>query len=255
MNLTKSNLEEMNSLLGEGERLEDLECNNLKIIQNKNLYCFTSDSVILANFLKIKKNETAVEIGGGCGVVSILASAKNKFKKIKIFEIQKEMQALCQKNINLNNLQEKLKLIPDDVLNFKKYVEKNVDVVFSNPPYFKVSDTKENIVKKIAKQEVKLTLNTFVEVASKMLKFGGRFYCSYPAERTCELISTCHKFNIAIKKMFFTDNGKGKTTLIFVEGVKGGKEGVLVLPMLTTNNQNGEFLEELKTRKFLENKK
>ena len=67
MNLTKSNLEEMNSLLGEGERLEDLECNKLKIIQNKNLYCFTSDSVILANFLKIKKNETAVEIGGGCG--------------------------------------------------------------------------------------------------------------------------------------------------------------------------------------------
>ena len=55
--------------------------------------------------------------------------------------------------------------------------------------------------------------------------------------------------------MFFTDNGKGKTTLIFVEGVKGGKEGVLVLPTLTTNNQDGEFLDELKTRKFLENKK
>ena len=146
MNLTKSNLEKKNKL-SDGERVEDLECNNLKIIQNKNLYCFTSDSVILANFLKIKPKETAVEIGGGCGVVSLLASAKNKFKEIKIFEIQKEMQDLCQKNINLNNLQEKLKLIPDDVLNFKKYMEKSVDVVFSNPPYFKVSDTKENIVK------------------------------------------------------------------------------------------------------------
>ena len=165
------------------------------------------------------------------------------------------MQKLCEKNIKINNLNDVLELISDDVRNFKKYVEVgSQDVVFSNPPYFKVSDTKENIVKKIAKQEVKLTLNTFVEVASKMLKFGGRLYCSYPAERACELICTCHKFNIAIKKMFFTDNGKGKTTLIFVEGVKGGKEGVLVLPTLTTNNQDGEFLDELKTRKFLENK-
>ena len=65
-------------ILGEGERLEDLQCNGLKIIQNKNLYTFTSDSVILANFVKTKANDIAVEIGAGCGVISILAQAKNK---------------------------------------------------------------------------------------------------------------------------------------------------------------------------------
>lgn len=77
--------------LEKGERLEDLG-DNLKIIQNKALYTFTSDSVVLANFLKIKPKESAVEIGGGSGVISILATAKNKFKKIKIFEIQEKLQ-------------------------------------------------------------------------------------------------------------------------------------------------------------------
>lgn len=252
MNLIKSNLEKTNKNLLNTERIEDLECAGLKIIQNKNLYCFTSDAVILANFLKIKPKETAVEIGGGSGVISILASAKNKFKKIKIFEIQKDLQDLCRKNINLNGLEDKLELICDDVLNFKKYVEVgSVDVVFSNPPYFKMDETQANISKKIARQEVKLNLENLIDVASKMLKFGGRFYCSYTSDRACEFISMCSKHNIAIKKMFFTDNGKGKITLLFVEGVKGGKDGVKVLPTLFTNNQNGEFLEELKTRKFL----
>ena len=84
--------------LEKGERIEDLGCNNLKIIQNKDYYTFTCDSVILANFLKIKPREIAVEIGAGSGVVSILASAKNKPKKIVMFEIQEELQKLCEKN-------------------------------------------------------------------------------------------------------------------------------------------------------------
>ena len=64
------------------ERIEDLQCDGLKIIQDNELYSFTSDSVILANFLKFKPNDIAVEIGAGSGVISILAQAKNKLKKI-----------------------------------------------------------------------------------------------------------------------------------------------------------------------------
>ena len=74
------------------ERVEDLQCGGLKIIQDKDLYTFSSDAVILANFVRLKSKETAVEIGGGSGVISILLSAKNNFKKIKVFEIQEKMQ-------------------------------------------------------------------------------------------------------------------------------------------------------------------
>ncbi len=238
--------------LENGEKLEDLQCGGLSIIQNKDLYCFTSDSVILANFIKLKTSENAVEIGGGCGVVSILVSAKNKFKSIKIFEIQEKLQKLCKKNIILNDLSEQITLIKDDVKNFKKYFfEGAVDVVFSNPPYFEVDDLPCEESRKIARQEVKLNLKELIEVTSKMLKFGGRFYCTYPAERSAELLAKCYNHNLAVKKMFFTENGKGKVTLVVIEAVKGGKHKVKVLPNLTTNKQDGEFLEELKTRSML----
>lgn len=218
--------------LEKGERLEDLGCKNLKIIQNKNLYTFTSDSVILANFLKIKSKENAVEIGGGSGVISILATAKNKVKKIKIFEIQENLQKLCEKNIKINNLNDVLELIADDVRNFKKYVEVgSQDVVFSNPPYFLVDKT-ENSVRKFARQEVFLNLKDLIKISSQMLKYGGRFYLIYPASRLCELIYECEKNDIKIKKLFFTENKNKVVNLVVIEGRKNGSDGVQILPTI-----------------------
>ena len=218
--------------LENGERLEDLGCNNLKIIQNKNLYTFTSDSVILANFLKIKSKENGVEIGGGSGVISILATAKNKVKKIKIFEIQENLQKLCKKNIKINNLNDVLELISDDVRNFKKYVEVgSQDVVFSNPPYFLVDKT-ENSVRKFARQEVFLNLKDLIKISSQMLKYGGRFYLIYPASRLCELIYECEKNDIKIKKLFFTENKNKVVNLVVIEGRKNGSDSVQILPTI-----------------------
>lgn len=239
-------------MIEEDERLEDLQCKGLKIIQNKNLYTFTSDSVILANFVKTKSSDVAVEIGAGSGVVSMLVDAKNSPKKIYAFEIQKEMQELCEKNICLNNLQNKIILLKDDVKNFENYFQKeSVDVVFSNPPYFKVTEFETNLVKKIAKQEVCLTAEQLVEVAKKMLKFGGSFYCCFSAERSCFLISLCQLNNLIVKEMFFTENGKGETKLVVLRAVKGAKNGVKVFANLKTNNEEGDYLEKLKTKNFV----
>ena len=93
--------------LQDGERLEDLQFQDLKIVQNKNLYTFTSDSVVLANFVKTKKNDVVAEIGAGSGVISLLVQAKNQLEKIYAFELQAEMAELCLKNVALNNAQKK----------------------------------------------------------------------------------------------------------------------------------------------------
>lgn len=238
-------------MIYKNERIEDLECKGLKIIQNKSLYTFTSDSVILANFLKIKHNERAVEIGSGCGVISILASAKNKFQKIMAFEINKDLADLAKRNVELNNLQEKIGIIEDKVQNYNKYIKKGeIDVVFSNPPYMREIQNGQENTREFARHDNLLKIGDLCKTANEMLKFGGRFYVVYSAERSAELIAQLIKNNLQPKTMFFTENGKGRIVLVVIEAVKGGNPGVKVLPNLVTNEQDGKFLEKLQTRNF-----
>ena len=119
--------------LEKDERIEDLQCDGLQIIQNKNFYTFTSDSVVLANFISAKRGDKCVEIGTGCGVISILLSKKISFEKITAFEIQEEMFSLAKKNVELNNLENKIEIVHDDIIDFEKYIKSgSIDVVFSN---------------------------------------------------------------------------------------------------------------------------
>ena len=241
-------------VLGDDEKIEDLQFQNLKIIQNKKLYNFTSDSVVLANFVKTRKSDVAVEIGAGCGVISILVQAKNPLEHVFAFELQNEMVALCEKNIALNRLENKITLFHDRVQNFEDYIKKSsADVVFSNPPYFKSTNFEQDEVKRIAKEESFLPLKDLVFCAAKMLKSGGAFYCCYNADRSIDLICECRKNKLEVKEMFFTENGQGKVKIVVIKAVKDGKSGVKVFKNLITNNQNGDYLEELKTKYLKKN--
>lgn len=232
--------------LKKSERLDDLQFEGLKLVQDKDLYAFTSDSVVLANFLKIKRGETAVEIGVGSGVISILATKKTNAKSIVGFEIQKPLFTLAQKNLKINNISN-VTFINNDVKNFNKYLAKeSVDVVFSNPPYKNSTFFNENESKAIARHEKFLPLHDLCSVTSQMLKFGGRAYFVYDANRCAEMIFELKKAKLEPKRIFFTENGRKKVILFVVEAVKGGKPGVKVYPNLTTNDKTGEYLEEVK---------
>ena len=185
-------------------RLDDLNLDGLKIYQYKNGYNFTSDSVLLANFVKAKHTDVCVEIGAGSGIISILVEHKNRPQKIIAVEMQNTYATLCKKNVELNN-KRNVEVICDRIQNNKKFITKNVDVVFSNPPYYKDGTCKESEDENIAKckHEQFLPLNELTKCASEMLKFGGKFYVVYPANRVGELIFELKKNNLEPKKMFF----------------------------------------------------
>lgn len=236
-------------------RVEDLGCGDLKIIQDPSLYTFTSDSVILANFIKTKPSDRCLEIGMGSAVISILLSAKEKFKNIVGLEIQKEMACLAQENIALNNLESKISVKNVDAKEYRKhFLCGEFDVVFSNPPYMTSSTNKnKNICREIARHESYLPMNELTKVLSDSLRFGGKAYIVYGASRSAGLISSLIEHDLQPKTMFFTENGKGRVVLVVIEAVKGGKEGVTVLPNLITNDEKGDYYKKLNTRNFLNN--
>ena len=106
--------------LKENERIDDLEYKNLKIIQNKNGFCFGIDAVLLSDFAKnIKKDAVVMDLGTGTGIISILLCGKTELKRIVGVEVQEEVYDMACRSAKLNNLEAKFKVINKNILDLE----------------------------------------------------------------------------------------------------------------------------------------
>ena len=152
--------------LKENERIDDLEFKNLKIIQNKDGFCFGMDSVLLSDFAKeIKKNSRIADLGTGTGILPILLSGKTENTKIVGIEIQKEVSEMANRSILLNKLENRIQIICEDIKNLKaKYEQGTFDAIVTNPPYKKIGTGKINEKDKkiISRHELTANLEDFI---------------------------------------------------------------------------------------------
>ena len=236
-------------MIREGERLDDLEVNGLKLIQNPKLYCFTSDSVLLANTAKVKRKDKVLDLCSGSGIVGILIASKQGAKSVDLVEIQPEMANLAERNVKLNNLEDVVKVYEisvqeaADALGCEKY-----DVVVCNPPYQKAGTgkTAENEQIAVCKTELKLTFFELAEAVRKLLKFGGKFCFIHNAERTAELIAALHANSLQTKKITLVKPKASKEPdTVIIEAVKGGKCGVK-FDFLTVFDEDGNYTDRVK---------
>lgn len=222
-----------NNLVHEDERLDDLQINNKFIIQKPDEYCFTSDAVLLANFCKIKHNETVADFCSGSGVVGILASQKNSFKKIFLIEKQESFSERANRSILYNNLQDKIECINTSVQMAHTFLKKPMDVILCNPPYSAPKGNKmtENASLNMCKYETELTLKELIESVNKNLKFGGRFYMVHRSDRIAEIVSELKLKNLEPKQIQFVHpREKLNSNVCLIEAIKGAKQGVIILP-------------------------
>lgn len=212
------------------QEILDLGFENLKIFQAKDGYCFTSDSVLLANYVKCHKSDKVVEFCAGSGVISILLSKKQNPSKIYAFELQKRLCDMFCDSVKLNNLENQIFPINaklEDCLNFIERA--SVDVVFCNPPYMEGGDKSENPEIALATHEVETNLDSILENASNLLKYGGKFFMVHRTDRLVDVLCTCRKHNIEPKKLcVIFPNQKAEPTVFLMSGTKFGKKGLRV---------------------------
>ena len=122
--------------LKDGERIDDLERNGYKIIQNKEKFCFGMDAVLLSGFAVVKKNENVLDLGTGTGIIPILLEAKTEGREFIGLEIQEESADMANRSVALNNLADKVQIVNGDIKEASNIFGKGTfNVVTSNPPY------------------------------------------------------------------------------------------------------------------------
>lgn len=246
----------MNIEIMDDERLDDLNCKNLKILQKKDGFCFGMDSVLIANFAKIsRKNAIVADLGTGTGIISILVAGKQNPEKVYAVEIQEELVDMAKRSVKYNDLENKIDIINADIVGISKgNFNKKFDYVISNPPYKKLNTglINDNQKKLISRHEVKCTLKDVVNEASKLLKDKGVFYMVHRPDRLCDIFNAMRENKVEPKEIQLVHSHlEDEAKLVLIKGVKCGNPSLKVLKPLIVYNENNEYTEEL--LKFYDN--
>ena len=241
----------MGELLREecGERLDDLQCNGLYLIQDPDKFCFGIDAVLLSNFVKVKKNGHVVDLCTGSGIVPILLSAKTDAKKITGIEIQSDIADMARRSVSYNKLNEKIDIINDDISNALKYINNcSVDSVCVNPPYMKDTTAIKNpdLPMAIARHELLTDLETVINIASKLLKESGKFFMVHRPSRLSEIFASMRQNRIEPKRLrFIHPYIESKANLVLIEGAKGSGVWMDVEPPLVVYKDKNVYTDEV----------
>jgi len=232
-----------------GERLDDLQCDGLYLIQNPDKFCFGIDAVLLSNFVKVKKDGYAVDLCTGSGIVPILLSTKTKAKRITGIEIQSDIADMASRSVSYNKLDEKIDIINDDISNALKYIKHScVDTVCVNPPYMKDMAAIKNpdLPLAIARHELLTDLESVINIANKLLKENGRFFMIHRPSRLSEIFASMKQNRIEPKRIRFIHSYiDSKANLVLIEGLKGSGVWLDVEPPLAVYKEKNVYTDEV----------
>ncbi len=237
-------------LLKENEKIDDLEYKGLKIIQNKNGFCFGIDSILLSDFAKnIKKDANVLDLGTGTGIISILLCGKTKLKKIIGVEIQKDVADMAKRSVELNNLQNRAKIINEDIKKISKNFPANsFDAIVTNPPYKKENTglTSKNEKQLISRHEVMCNVEDIAKAASNLLNSNCSIYMVHRPDRLIDIIESFRKYNLEPKiiRLVYPKINK-EPNLVLIKATKGAKEFLKFEKPLIVYNKDGTYTDEI----------
>lgn len=239
--------------LYENERVDSLLAENLKIIQSTDVFSFSLDAVLLADFVKpvSRSNRKAVDLCAGNGAVGLFISKKFA-GQIDQVEIQSRLADMNQRSLKLNGLTDRMKVYNRDLKDAFSFLEKDsYDVVTCNPPYFKTlpqSKKNPNQYLALARHEIAVTLEDTIEITSGLLKTGGKAYYVHRPDRLIEILDTMQAHRLAPKriKLIYPKQGRD-ANMVLIEAIKDGKsDGLKFLPPVITYTDQNEYTAAIK---------
>ncbi len=238
-------LVEFISTLKDGEQIDRLGFQGLKIIQNPAKFKFTIDAFLLAGFIAPKITDQVIELGSGGGVLSLLIAGQKKVASVTGLEIQPELVEMANRSISINQLEDKIKMISGDLKSLPSSLKLNsFDYVISNPPFFPVGKgvVSENSALAIAKFEISCTLSDVVKAAVRLVKGNGRVTLIYPTERFAELMFILNQNHLVPRKIcFIHPKPHLNSNLLLIETKPGIKNNLQVLPPIIISDENGDY--------------
>ncbi|MBI4529002.1 MAG: tRNA1(Val) (adenine(37)-N6)-methyltransferase [Deltaproteobacteria bacterium] len=233
------------------ETLDTLFQGRLAIMQRRDGYRFSLDAVLLSHFVKLAGHEKIVDLGTGNGVIPLILASCNPSVLVTGLELQDSMVERAERNVRLNRLEPRVRIIRGDVCRIEQlFPPRSFDLVVANPPYRRIASGRINPdrEKSLARHEIRGCLRDFIRAGFYLLPPGEKMDLVYPASRLSDLFNGMRAEGMEPKRLRIVHSyAESAATLLLVEGVKGAKSELKIMPPLIVYAKGKEYSPELKT--------
>ncbi len=240
---------EISGLKQDGETIDEFFRGRLRVLQKEKGYRFSVDSLLLADFVTLRKGDRVVDLGTGSGIIALILALRFPEAGIAEVEIQKDLADMAGRSVALNGLGDRIRVYPGDVKKIRKlFGPQSFDAAVFNPPYRRLNSGRINPdnERAVARHEIRGTIDDFLASARYLLKDSGRVYVIYPAARGAHLITRMRGNDIEPKRLRIVhSNGTSGGVFILAEGVKGAGEEAEILPPLFIYRDDGRYSDEV----------
>ena len=186
----------------------------------------STDSMVLAHFIKLPRSARILDLGSGCGTLGVLLCARDPDCTVTGFELTEHAHRAAQQNIRANGLQSRMESICADLRQIPEALPQgSFSLCVSNPPYFSGGPVSHRTP--LARREDGCTLAELLKSAAWALKYGGDLYLVHRPERLGEIIALAAPFRLEAKRLGLLRHAEGqRPNLILLQLRKGGKPGL-----------------------------
>ena len=231
------------------ERVDELNRNGYRIIQDPERFCFGMDAVLLTGFAHAGEEDVLLDLGTGTGIIPLLMEAKYHCARLTGLEIQPESADMAARSVELNHLSDKIQIITGDMKEADTiFASASFDCITCNPPYMigKHGLTNPEAPKAIARHEILCTFEDVARQTAKLLKPGGHFFLVHRPFRLAEIMVTLTKYKLEPKRMQLVYPYVDKEpNMVLIEAVRGGKSRMTVEKPLIVYRKPGEYMPEI----------
>lgn len=237
------------NLLRPGERIDDLQRNGLKIIQDPKRFCFGMDAVLLSGFAAAGKGDQVLDLGTGTGIIPLLMSAKTEAAHFTGLELQKDSADMAARSVRMNGLQDRIEIREGSIRDAAEiWKAASFQVVTSNPPYMisahGMANPKTPLA--IARHEIFCTFDDVAAAAETLLIPGGHFYLVHRPFRLPEIMTTLQRHHLEPKRMKmcypYIDH---EPNMVLLDCVRGARPRLTVEKPLIVYSAPGKYTQEI----------
>jgi tRNA1(Val) A37 N6-methylase TrmN6 len=231
------------------DTLDALFDGRLTLAQSRSGYRFSVDALLLAYFVTVKSRQRVIDLGTGNGVIPLILAHLHPSAALTGLELQPAMTDRAQRNVELNSLRDRIKILRADVRQIADRISAaEFDVAVCNPPYRRPNSGRisANAEKQAARHETHGDLHDFLAAAEHLLRLKGRMALCYSALRLTDLLTAMRQVRIEPKRLRIAHSFRqSEASLVLVEGVKGGRPGLAVAPPLILYSDAKSYSDEV----------